>query len=134
MAAEISVVDASVIAAIAFVEPNCERAAEMLTGKTLIAPALLDIEFANICLVKQRRFKMSAGAIRTAWELRDDFSIELFGVDIQDVFSLASSTGLTAYDACYLWLAKVRAAGLTTLDKPLDTAFRMLGSGNANTR
>jgi uncharacterized protein with PIN domain len=52
MAAEVKVVDASVIVAIASVEPDCEHAAEMLTGGTLIAPALLDIEFANVCLIR----------------------------------------------------------------------------------
>jgi predicted nucleic acid-binding protein len=35
------------------------------------------------------------------------------------VFALAAETGLSAYDASYLWLARSRDAELVTLDKAL---------------
>jgi hypothetical protein len=36
-----------------------------------------------------------------------------------DVFTLAAESGLTAYDASYLWLARTRDAELVTLDVAL---------------
>ena len=36
-----------------------------------------------------------------------------------EVLVLAAETGLTAYDAAYLWLARARDAELVTLDKKL---------------
>jgi predicted nucleic acid-binding protein len=36
-----------------------------------------------------------------------------------EVFALAQQTGLTADDACYLWLACAREAELVTLDSTL---------------
>jgi len=37
---------------------------------------------------------------------------------------LALETGLTVYDASYLWLARRLGAELVTLDKALDAAAR----------
>ena len=37
-----------------------------------------------------------------------------------EVFALASRTGLTAYDASYLWLAQSRDLELVTLDALLE--------------
>ena len=36
-----------------------------------------------------------------------------------EVFALATQTGLTAYDASYLWLARSHDAELITLDREL---------------
>ena len=37
-----------------------------------------------------------------------------------DAFALAARTGLTAYDAAYLWLARSRDLELVTLDAALQ--------------
>ncbi len=39
-----------------------------------------------------------------------------------EVVSLALATGLTAYDASYLWLARLLGAELVTLDRRLAAA------------
>ena len=41
---------------------------------------------------------------------------------VGSVVELALETGLTAYDASYLWLARQFGADLVTLDKALDKA------------
>ena len=41
------------------------------------------------------------------------------GVNQGEVVRLGLSTGLTAYDAAYLWLARALAMPLVTLDKKL---------------
>jgi predicted nucleic acid-binding protein len=43
-------------------------------------------------------------------------------VDHDKIVELALETGLTAYDASYLWLARHLGAELVTLDKALETA------------
>jgi predicted nucleic acid-binding protein len=45
-------------------------------------------------------------------------------VDHDQTAGLALETGLTAYDASYLWLARRLGAELVTLDKALDAAAK----------
>jgi predicted nucleic acid-binding protein len=48
--------------------------------------------------------------------------IEIVEVEHADVIELAEVSGLTSYDAAYLWLAQTLAAELVTLDRRLQTA------------
>lgn len=52
--------------------------------------------------------------------LRSGLGVEAVSVDADAVVELALSTGLTAYDASYLWLARRFGADLVTLDKALN--------------
>jgi predicted nucleic acid-binding protein len=45
-------------------------------------------------------------------------------VNLTDVVLIAKATGLTPYDASYLWLAASLGADLLTLDKRLIAASR----------
>ena len=119
----IRVIDASALVAVVFSEPGADAVAERLADARLIAPVLLDVEFTNICLMKYRRRLVSRAGIANAQTLRASFAIELLPVDEARIFDLAEATGLTAYDACYLWLAQQHRAGLVTLDKQLAAAF-----------
>jgi len=49
-------------------------------------------------------------------------------VDHLEVIDLAAQTGLTTYDACYLWLARKTDGELVTLDKRLLKAPESKGS------
>jgi predicted nucleic acid-binding protein len=51
-----------------------------------------------------------------------DFRVEQVEVDQTAVSNLALETGLTAYDASYLWLANRLGASIVTLDKQLAKA------------
>lgn len=119
----LEVVDASALAALLFGEPEAERVAASLATARLMAPALLDFELANICLTKLRRHPAQRDAIVRGFALRERMAIEIVAVDYDEVVATAAATGLTAYDASYLWLARRLGAGLVTLDRQLAAAM-----------
>jgi predicted nucleic acid-binding protein len=118
----VKVVDASALAALVFGEPEAEAVAARLEGGRLTAPALLDFELANVCLIKMRRQPGAREASRAAYGLAQRLNIEIVAVDYAATLDLAETTGLTAYDASYLWLSRVLGAELVTLDRALAVA------------
>ena len=115
------VVDASALAAIAFNEPGCEAIATRLEGATVFAPALLRYEMANVAWKKARRHKPEAAKILQALSLAlgPRWGIGWRDVDPVDVALIAQATGMSAYDASYVWLAGSLGADLVTLDRRL---------------
>ena len=118
----VKVVDASAIAAICFVEPQQEALIETLALADLAAPALIDFELANICWKRGQRDPAAAGKYRLQLLTRKAIRIEIIAVAFEEVVDLALATGLTAYDASYLWLARLLDAELVTLDRRLAQA------------
>jgi predicted nucleic acid-binding protein len=116
----VKVVDASALAALLFGEPEAEDVARRLDGARLGAPGLLDFELANVCVVKCRRHPHQREALLVAFQLRHRLAIQEIAVDHAAVLEIALATGLTAYDASYLWLARQLGAELVTLDKRLQ--------------
>ena len=116
------VVDASALAALLFGEPQGEAIAGRLDGRRLVAPSLLAFELANVCLVKCRRHPDQRDALLAGLQLRAHLGIEDVAIDHGEAVELAQATGLTAYDASYLWLARQLGAELVTLDKELERA------------
>ena len=116
---ETKVVDASAAAAVIFDEPNGNAVALALEGHRLVAPSLLGFELANVCMMKCRRFPAERATTLAMYALRDQLHIEEMAVDHDGVIALAAETGLTAYDASYLWLARRLGAELVTLDAAL---------------
>jgi predicted nucleic acid-binding protein len=115
----VKVVDASALAALLFAEPEAEFVAEQLMGARLVAPALLAFELANVCLIKSRRHPDQMAALMGAFRLRDRLGVEEMPVDHAGVVAIGVDTGLTAYDASYLWLSQALGAALVTLDRKL---------------
>lgn len=113
------VVDASAIGAMMFGEPEGPTLAAHLEGETLLAPALLDYELMNLAVKKARRRPDLIEAIAVSLVAALALRIDCVDVPGPDVFALAASSGLTAYDASYLWLARARDAELVTLDAAL---------------
>ena len=118
----VKVVDASAVAALLFGEPEAEAVAARLADARLVAPTLLGFELANVCLVKSRRRPDQQPALTAAFRLRDRLAVEEVAVDHDDALELAATTGLSAYEASYLWLARTLGAELVTLDKQLAKA------------
>ena len=116
------VVDASALGAIMFNEPEAEELTAHLQGQTLIAPALLNFELANLALKKARRQPQLAAQITEALSATLRLAITRVAVPGIELFQLAAATGLTAYDASYLWLALSRDIELVTLDRALARA------------
>jgi predicted nucleic acid-binding protein len=118
----LSVVDASAIGAIAFGEPSRAEIAGRLEGRTLVATTLLPHEVANIGRMKVRRLELSAEQATASVRLAAEIPIEMFAVQAEDLLATALSSGLTAYDAAYLGLARALGAELVTLDERLAHA------------
>jgi predicted nucleic acid-binding protein len=128
----VKVVDASALAALLFGEPEAEAIAGRLGDARLVAPSLLSFELTNVCLIKSRRHPEQRSSLTAAFGLRARLAVEEVAVDHDGALELALTTGLTAYDASYLWLTRQLGAELVTLDKQLATAaegYRSTGAG-----
>ena len=119
----VKVVDASALGALLFGEPQAQAVARELAGVRLAAPALLAFEVANIAVKKIARHPELRAVVLTAFALSERIAIGTIAVDQDGVIRLATETGLTAYDASYLWLARTLGAELVTLDRALAMAF-----------
>lgn len=123
------VIDASVLAAMAFGEPGADRCAAMVEGAALHAPSVLPYELAHAA---QRKCRMNPGRsadITMALGLSLDVRRGIAWHDINptDALLLAAATGLSTYDAGYLWLAAFLGADLVTLDQRLADAHERIG-------
>ena len=118
----VKVVDASAIAALMFGEPEAREAAARLRGATLAAPALLPFEIASVCLKKLIRHPEQRELLLAASRLFNRLEIAQHNVELQGIVELAQQSGLSAYDASYLWLARHLRAELVTLDARLARA------------
>jgi predicted nucleic acid-binding protein len=119
----VKVIDASALAAVLFGEPEGESVVGRAKGAGLVAPALLRFELTNVCLMKMRRYPADREKLISAFKLLAHMEIQTIDVDHPGVLELAEKTGLTAYDASYLWLAHRLAADLVTLDRKLEAAL-----------
>jgi predicted nucleic acid-binding protein len=119
------VVDASALGAVMFEEPSGAQVWPRLQGATVCAPTILKFELANIAVTKSRRHPESTVQFFSALALVIDERSDIAWHDVPavDVALMAMATGLTAYDASYLWLAGTLDADLVTLDKKLAAAI-----------
>ena len=105
--------------------------AERLEGARLAAPSLLTFELTNVCLTKIRRRPGDRETLRAAFRRGQTLKVETVAVDRIAVLDLAERTGLTAYDASYLWLARELKAELVTLDRKLAAVEAKLSSSES---
>ena len=118
------VVDCSVLSSAMFNEGSRLQAIQLMSGKTLHAPSLLDHEIVSVAL-KKRKSGWPAESIDLALADYAVHSIELHRTpDLVAQYSLAIRYKLSAYDAAYLWLAAELRAPLVTFDEKLATAAR----------
>jgi len=118
----VRVVDASALAAVLFGEPDGEQIVAHLEGTSLVAPALLPFEVANVCLAKMRRHPHMRDTLVAALGLLEHMEITTVEVSLGETLLLAENWALTFYDASYLWLAETLNAELVTLDRELAAA------------
>lgn len=123
------VADASALAAVTFQEPGVEAVALRLLGAEVFAPRILQFEMANVAWKRMRRQPGEALVTLTLLQaaLGEGSHIQWMDVNITDVALIAQATGLTPYDASYLWLAAALGADLVTLDKRLEAASAAAG-------
>lgn len=85
----------------------------------LIAPKLLRYEVIAGLWSAIMRKRVSGVVARALAERFLDLDITYSDVMYTDVLDLAVRTGLTVYDASYLWLSREKQTPLLTLDKQL---------------
>ncbi len=120
------VVDASAIAAVVFQEADGDTVQAHVRSDTLFAPHLIDYELMNVGVVKIRRGVGNELLIRSMLGKIPFLRIRRVTVSPDAVVPLALQTGLSAYDAAYLWLARSMDVELVTLDRRLASADRSL--------
>ena len=113
------VVDASVLGALIFGEPRAGEAAALLEGADLYAPGLMAYELTHIAQKKSVQFPDRLNAFQEALEAALRMDIRWSDVRQSAVLRLALETGLTTYDACYLYLSRLLGAELATFDERL---------------
>jgi len=118
------VVDASVFAAVVFNEKNASEANSWLRGRTLCAPALVDLEVVNAGLNKIKYNELVLKAVAESLEDFSAYEIERHESPSPAVFQVANKYRLSAYDAAYLWLAGTLGVPLATFDARLAEAAR----------
>lgn len=110
--------DASVILELLLRTPAARTIEPRLLGKreTLHAPALLDVEVAQVLRRYESRGEISAERGRLALDLLAQFPIERYSHEplLQRIWTLRRN--LTAYDAAYIALAEALKATFLTRD------------------
>ena len=120
------VADASVVAALVFRESRRVEAAEILGGDDLHAPSLLAYELTNVAGKKHELYPDQAEAAIEGLDLGLSMVTHWVDVDYQSVLRIALETGISAYDAAYLWVARSSGLQLVTFDAELQRAIRRL--------
>jgi predicted nucleic acid-binding protein len=113
------VADASAVAAVLFAEDGAATVAEALRGHTLHVPRILEFELANAAWKRGRRFPQRAQEFEDALEDLGHWPLQFRPIERRAVLRVAWASGLTVYDASYLWLARHLGIPLITLDKKL---------------
>ncbi len=110
-----------------------DRVLDVLVESECVVPALWPIEVINVLAVATRKHRMRAEDASEAQDLLKALPIVVDPFERAQAFAgvagLASTHGLTAYDACYLELARRYEIPLATLDEGLRSAAEAEGVG-----
>ena len=117
------VVDASVLGSLLFEEPRAQEADDLITDSALQAPQLLLYELTHIAQKKSLQYPDQREAFQRSLEAALTMDISWREVDHIRVLELALETGLSAYDASYLYVARSLGLPLVTFDHKLQAAF-----------
>lgn len=117
------VVDASVVGAIFFREPEAELLERKLLSCSWVAPTLIDYEIGSVYLKKLKAYPQFRQQLDECYEIYCTAAVERVDVPVSSVVAIAEKHGLTIYDASYFWLATALSLELVTLDKQLAAAW-----------
>lgn len=123
------VVDASVTLAWCLADENgdyAERILDRVVRESAVAPAHWPLEVANGLRSAERRGRIDADGVARVSQLLNGLDIEIVPVELSTAIGTVVDTArtheLSAYDAVYLDLARVRGVPLATIDGPLRAA------------
>jgi predicted nucleic acid-binding protein len=115
------VIDCSVLVAILFEETLRKTAYQLIAGRSLHAPWLLDHEIASVA-EKKRRAGVPAAAIEAGIRMYEDYDVTMHRTTPASVVPLTAAYSLSAYDAAYLAVAADLRIPLVTFDRKLGGA------------
>ncbi|HEX5465657.1 MAG TPA: PIN domain-containing protein [Candidatus Limnocylindrales bacterium] len=119
---DVTVVDASAVAAVIFDEREAAPIVASVSGR-LAAPTLLRYEIASVCTTLIVRRPLEADSIEARYRLLGRLGLDYAEPDWDGLPSLARRWALSVYDAAYLQLALALGAPLVTLDARLAAAW-----------
>ena len=126
------VADASALAGVIFNEAGATEIIDQLDGAAVFAPTLLRYELQSVarkkCLKYPDRTRETLDALDRALDARA--GITWMDPNPVDVVLIATATGLSTYDASYLWLAGYLEADLVTRDGALSAALDPFASSS----
>ncbi|PWU22262.1 MAG: hypothetical protein C5B49_01080 [Bdellovibrio sp.] len=117
------VVDASVMGALFFREPEAEFAERRLAHCEWVVPTLLDYEMGSIFLKKIKTYPKLRTQLEDSYQIFCESAFERVEIPVSAVIPVAEKFGLTVYDASYFWLASELSLDLFTFDKALSAAW-----------
>jgi predicted nucleic acid-binding protein len=117
-----NVVDASVLAAIAFQEPRFAEAVALLENTELHASALMAYELTSVARKKALLYPSLVQELVANLEDALSADVQWAEVNHREVLALALATGLSTYDASYLYLAHTLNVPIVTFDERLQRA------------
>lgn len=120
----VKVVDASVLGSVVFREPRAEEANSLLRGAELHAPILMAYELTHVAQKKAHQVPAQRQAFEDALEAALSMNIRWRAVSHVKVLQIALDTGLTTYDASYLYVAQNLGASLVTFDEQLSSVWQ----------
>ena len=121
------VADASVLAAVAFGEPEATDAAALIGDADLYEPTLLRYELASVARKKVSVYPDQRDGLLRGLEAFLSLDIKWVEPDHLQIIDLALKSGLSTYDASYLHLARALALPLVTHDRRMRVAAEALG-------
>lgn len=128
------VIDASTALAWCFPDEASNYADSVLValeGKTILVPAIWNLEIANAILVGERKNRLRQPEILRFISLLKSLPVQqdtqTSGDQVHNVLPLAREYALSAYDAAYLELSLRYKAPIATLDDRLEKAARQAG-------
>lgn len=121
------VADASLLAAVAFGEPEAALATALIGDADLYEPTLLGYELASIARKKISNYPEQRDGLLRGLLAILSLDMQLVEPDLQRVVELALESGLSTYDASYLRIAWSLALPLVTYDRRMRVAAEALG-------
>lgn len=120
-------VDTSALIAVVGNEPSRDRAIELTTGHSLIAPGSVHWEVGNALSAMLKRQRITLAHANACIDAYQQIPIRLVSVDLKQTLTLVKKLRIYAYDAYLLVCAMQFGSPLLTLDDPLKTAAASLG-------
>ena len=119
--------DASILIAVVGNEPSRDRAIELTTGHSLVAPNSIHWEVGNALSAMVKRQRVTLAQANACIDAYLQIPIKLVNVDLKQSLALVKQFRMYAYDAYLLVCAMNLGTPLLTLHEPLKTAAMSLG-------